>query len=105
MNVEDTTQLSKRKRTKGNISHKTGKILLKAFDYPPLALFAKRCCRMATCIVDMYPENPHFAWDTFSAELKRLSDEGRGHDMLEALKEIAQDGDKKDDLIRFVKFF
>jgi len=103
MNVEDTTQLSSRRRV-ANDHGRSRKILLSDFSYPPLAVFAKRCCRMATCIVNMYPESSCFAWETFSTELKRLSDEGRGQKMLCALKDIAEDGDKKDELIRFVSF-
>jgi len=104
MNIEETTQISKRRPKMASSSGATRKILKTDFAYPPLALFAKRCCRMATCIIDMYPENPHFSWKTFSNELERLTDEGRGTDMLEALMAIADNGDKKDELIRFVNF-
>ena len=104
MVVEDTTQPLKR-----NHKHKfrgTGnKILLGDFAYPPLALFAKRCCRMATCVVDMFPENAFFAWDTFTDQFQQVVDEGRGKEMIEALKVVVDDGDKKDELIRFVRFF
>ena len=104
MVVEDTTQPLKR-----NHKHKfqgTGnKILLSDFAYPPLALFAKQCCQMATCIVDMFPENAFFAWNTFTDQFQQVVDEGRGKEMIEALKVVVDDGDKKDELIHFVRFF
>jgi len=59
---------------------------------------------MATCLIDMFPEDPHFAWTTFSAELKKIVDEGKGKNLLEALTAIAEDGEKKDELIRFVSY-
>ena len=60
---------------------------------------------MATCVVDMFPENAFFAWDTFTDQFQQVVDEGRGKEMIEALKVVVDNGDKKDELIRFVRFF
>jgi hypothetical protein len=57
---------------------------------------------MATCTVNMFPEDPFFCWEVFDAELAKLLKEGRGDDMIAALTTIAADGQKRDDLVHFV---
>jgi hypothetical protein len=80
------------------------KIVQEDFDYPPVAILAKRCARMATCIIEMFPEEPLFAWELFSNEIAKHAQEGRGDEMVKALSAIAADGNKRDELIRFVSF-
>lgn len=78
------------------------KIVLGDFSHPKVALLGKRCTRMATCVIDMFPESAMFAWETFSKEIKRLQSEGRGQSYIDALADISNDCDKREDLLRFV---
>lgn len=98
--VEDVTSSfkSKQRKRNGNCS----KALASDFSNPRLAVFAKRCTRMATCIVDMCPQDPLFSWPTFTEEIERLVNEGRGQDFVEALANISEDPNLRDHLVRFV---
>ena len=78
------------------------KILVSDFEDQKLAIFAKRCARMATCIVHMCPENSLFCWPTFTQELERLGNEGRADQLLKSLAMINKDLEVRDQLVRFV---
>jgi hypothetical protein len=54
---------------------------------------------MATCLINMFPENAQFAWDTFTEELKMLSDE----DMVAALSAISKNARQRQKLLTFVR--
>lgn len=82
---------------------KSDKVLLSEFENPKLALFAKCCTRLATCSVNMCPEDALFSWPTFTEEFERLMMEGRCPDFVGSLDKInAGDGEQRDKLVRFV---
>ncbi|KIK61444.1 hypothetical protein GYMLUDRAFT_243620 [Collybiopsis luxurians FD-317 M1] len=87
--IEDITELQKATKCPTG-SHK---VLLADFPFPK-----------ATCMIDMYPDNALFAWDTFSNEVQRLADEGRGKHYIEALAIISKDVDKREELIKFMNY-
>ncbi|KAF5361222.1 hypothetical protein D9757_013234 [Collybiopsis confluens] len=100
--TQDVTQnISPKKLKQGAGSQK---ILKTDFEYIPLALFAKRCTRLATCIINMFPEDPNFAVDLFSSELVRLSEEGRGDEMIAALDKVSKNVCTRDRLLRFMSY-
>lgn len=80
----------------------TSKVLISSFSSPKLAIFAKRCTRMATCIVNMCPEDPLFSWSTLKEEMKRLVEEGRGEEFVKDLAEINKDPNLSNRLVHFV---
>lgn len=79
------------------------KIVLGDFSHPKVALLAKRCTRMATCVIDMFPDSPMFAWDMFSAEIKCMHSDGSGNSYIDGLAQMSGDADRRDDLLRFVR--
>ena len=81
------------------------KALVADFDDPQLAIFAKRCARMATCLVNMCPEDPLFGWPTLTEEMERLVSEGRGDEFLQSLDKMKALPKARDQLIRFVGKF
>jgi hypothetical protein len=101
MCVEDVTQARKTKRARRRACGSV-KVVQDDFEVPQLALFAKRCVRMATCIDVMYSDNPLFAWPIFSQELTRLSEHGRGDELVAALAAMEGKGLEKDNLVKFV---
>lgn len=88
--------------TNVNKERNSGKVLLSEFDNRKLALFAKRCARAATCLVSMCPEDPLFSWPTFTEEFEALVTEGRRPDFVVSLKQINDDPEHRDKLVRFV---
>ena len=100
--VEDVTPGFKSKQKTGKRANGTSKVLLSSFSKPKLAIFAKRCTRMATCIVNMCPEDPLFSWSTLKEEIERLVEEGRGEEFVKDLAEIDTDRSLSDRLVRFV---
>lgn len=60
---------------------------------------------MATCVVDMFPDNAMFAFDMFFDQVKELQAEGRASHYIAALDCINADPEKRDDLVRFVMVF
>jgi hypothetical protein len=76
------------------------KVLLNEFKNRKLAVFAKRCTRMAVCLVDMCPEDPLFSWPTLTEEMERLVSEGRGKDFIDSLSKM-EEAEDRDRLVRF----
>jgi hypothetical protein len=100
--IEDVTPDLMSKRTKGKNGNGASKVLVSDFNNPKLAIFAKRCARMATCIVNMCPGDPHFSWPTLKEEVERLVQEGRGDEFINDLAEMSKDVKLRDQLVRFV---
>lgn len=50
----------------------------------------------------MCPEDPLFSWPTFTEEFEGLVREGRRPDFVSSLKQINDDPDRMDRLVRFV---
>lgn len=100
--IEDLTPKVKtlKKRNDSN-----SKVKLSEFLDAKLPLFAKRCARMATCIVDLCPEEKLFSWPVFTEEIHRLGEEGRADSFLEYLDEIKEDPDTRDRFLTFVSDF
>lgn len=98
--VQDITSLGA--TLKVNKERNSGKVLLSKFDNRKLALIAKRCARAATCLVSMCPEDPLFSWPIFTEEFEELVREGRRPDFVASLKQINDDPEHRDKLIRFV---
>ncbi|KIK49781.1 hypothetical protein GYMLUDRAFT_253574 [Collybiopsis luxurians FD-317 M1] len=96
MTVEDVTPHAGPKKVKSNLSNK---VLLSEFADPKLALFAKRCARAATCIINMCPEDPSFCMPVFLEEMDRLRAEGRAEQLLESLAKIDKDPDTRDPIV------
>ena len=65
----------------------SSKILLSMFRDHRLATFAKCCTRVATCLVNMCPEDKMFSWPTFIEEIG-IVDEGKGDKFVASLAEI-----------------
>lgn len=78
------------------------KVLLSDFENQKLALFAKRCAQVATCLITMCPEDPLFSWPTFTEEIEVLVKEGRCPDFVASLEQINSDPESRDKLVRFV---
>lgn len=98
--VEDVTsqhQLKHESQTRSG-----DKVRLSDFQQRALPLFARRCVRMATCIIHMCPEDPLFAWPIFMEEMEQLVSDGGGDDMVSYLAEINKSIDARDQLVRFV---
>lgn len=89
-------------KKKGKTGNSANKVLVSDFSNPKLAIFAKRCARMATCIVDMCPQDTLFSWPTLKEEMERLVEEGRGDEFIKDLAEINKDPNLRDRLVRFV---
>lgn len=87
---------------KGKKDKRSDKVLLSEFENPKLALFAKCCARLATCLVTMCPEDALFSWPTFTEEFERLVKEGRRPDFVASLEKINDDSEHRDKLVRFV---
>ncbi|KAF5374552.1 hypothetical protein D9757_012416 [Collybiopsis confluens] len=103
MIVEDVTgpEKKKQKRHKGA----NEKILQNDFENPELARFAKRCARMGTCILNMYPHRDcMFAWKLFSSELHKLAEDGSNEDLLESFLALSADGGERKKLITFMNY-
>jgi hypothetical protein len=105
--IEDLTpkvKTFKKRKDSSEDSHKdsNSKVKLSEFLDAKLPLFAKRCARMATCIVDLCPEEKLFSWPVFTEEIHRLGEEGRADSFLEYLDEIKEDPDTRDRFLTFV---
>ena len=102
--VEDVTPLSKVTQKAQRKGSSSNKVLTSDFENSELAILAKRCARMATCVVNMCPQDPLFSWPIFTEEIKRLVlvDQGRGDALVTSLAEINKDPEAKDQLVRFV---
>ncbi|KIK52322.1 hypothetical protein GYMLUDRAFT_251359 [Collybiopsis luxurians FD-317 M1] len=98
--VEDVIKIAKKKT--GRKSSGSNKALLSKFNNKELALLAKQCVQKVTCIINMYPDNVHFAFPTFSEEIKCLLAEGQGGEYLADLNEIAQDAVTRDEFVDFL---
>lgn len=98
--VNEVTQPALQKQSQHRITSR--KILLSDFHFPKVALLAKRCTRMACCILDMFPEDPTVAWALFSSEIKKMAEHDSGNAYVMALAAIKEDVNKRDELIRFV---
>lgn len=100
--IQDITTSSSSSTPKINKGGKSLKALLSEFENRKLALFAKRCVRAATCLVTMCPEDPLFGWPIFTEEVEGLVKEGRCPDFVASLKQINNDPECRDKLVRFV---
>lgn len=100
--VEDVNLPNSQRSKSGKDRGLSSKVLLSEFANPKLARLAKRCARMATCTVNMCPEDPLFSWPTFTDEIERLVKEGRGSDLVESLKTVNDDPEGRDKLVKFV---
>jgi hypothetical protein len=100
--VDDVTTSSNSKSKSEKGGSRAQKILVSDFENTKLAVFAKRCARMATCIDNMCPEDNLFAWPIFTEEMERLNNEGRADQFLASLAEINEDPNVRDNLVRFV---
>jgi hypothetical protein len=98
--VEEVTSRAKLSRRKSN-TH-TQKVLESHFKNQKLAKLAKQCTRMATCVVNLCPEDSLFCWPIFEDEVKRFEEEGRAKGFLESLAEINGNPDARDQLLRLV---
>ena len=78
------------------------KTLLANFKDQKLPLFAKRCVREAICLVNMFPEDSLFAWETFHCEIGQLVADSEGEELLEALAAIRPHAHTRNELVRFV---
>ncbi|KAF5366097.1 hypothetical protein D9757_012690 [Collybiopsis confluens] len=97
MPMKDVTKRQKKRPIKQRRGRKP-KVLLKEFDNEDLALLAKRCARMGTCILSMFPDSKLFAWGLFSETLKTMAAEGSADDM------ISSDTNKRKDLVTFMSY-
>ena len=100
--VEDVTPLSKVTQKAQRKGSSSNKVLTSDFENSKLAILAKCCAQMATCVVNMYPQDPLFSWPIFMEEIKRLVDQGRGDALVTSLAEINKDPEVKNQLVRFV---
>ena len=96
------TTTSKSQQMSEKRERSTNKVLVMDFKNHKLAIFAKHCTQMATCIVNMCPDDPLFSWPVFTEEIERLVDKGRGDNFVASLEEINRDLESRDRLIRFV---
>ncbi|KIK60607.1 hypothetical protein GYMLUDRAFT_244179 [Collybiopsis luxurians FD-317 M1] len=101
--VEDITP-SHSKQTQHSRGRGSCKILVSDFKDPKLAIFAKRCVRLATCTVQMCPDDPLFSWPTFTEEMEMLGNEGRADRFLQSLAEINKNIDVRDQFLRFMGY-
>ncbi|KAE9397018.1 hypothetical protein BT96DRAFT_941261 [Gymnopus androsaceus JB14] len=99
--VEDVNLPNSQRSKSGKDRVLSSKVLLSEFANPKLARLAKCCARMATCTVNMCPEDPLFSWPTFTNKIERLVKEGRGSDLVESLKIVNDDPERKDKLVKF----
>ncbi|KAF5358721.1 hypothetical protein D9757_013035 [Collybiopsis confluens] len=102
--VKDITKRGKRRSSRRRQGGKKPKVLLKEFDNDDLPLLAKRCARMGTCIINMFPDNKLFAWALFSDKLREMAAEGAADDMVRYLKEISSNSNKRKDLVTFMSY-
>lgn len=101
MMVRDVTTRKTRKPAKQKQTRKADKVLVTDFKVEELALLAKRCARMATCTINMFPDNKLFAWGLFSDTLKVMAADGSADDMARYLLKITRTP-KRQQLITFV---
>ncbi|KAF5380310.1 hypothetical protein D9757_007981 [Collybiopsis confluens] len=101
LRVEDVpSKAQSQKKVKGG----SQKILVSDFSNRKLAVFAKRCARAATCVVNMFPEDPTFCWEILTEEIQLLAAEGRAESFLESLQEISYNVDERDLFLRFMSY-
>lgn len=100
MIVEDITKPAKNQRRLSQ--KKPPKVLLSDLEDPVLAQFAKRCARMATCVVDMFPSDSFFAWDLFSAQVDKMEEEGMGNNMGASLDALSENQLERIKLVKYV---
>ncbi|KAJ3727854.1 hypothetical protein C8R42DRAFT_638949 [Lentinula raphanica] len=90
--------------SKTHQSH-SSKIRASDFDNPRLAIFAKRTTRMATCLVNLCPEDSTFMWSMFKEELAKLIAERRGVGYLSSLRKIESNPETLDEFRKFMVLF
>ncbi|KAF5343200.1 hypothetical protein D9757_015000 [Collybiopsis confluens] len=102
--VEDVTKIRRKPTTQKR--GRREKVVIKDFQNEELALLAKRCARMATCTINMFPDNKLFAWDLFSRTLKSMAAEGNAIEMVKYLHKITlgKDSHKRQDLVTFMNY-
>lgn len=102
LNVLDITEHSESNLKSEKKRSSSNKVLLSNFKSPRLALFAKRCARMATCMINLCPDDKLFCWPVFKEEIDRLASEGRGDALVATLAEVNKEPEMRDQLLHFV---
>ncbi|KAF5345722.1 hypothetical protein D9757_014963 [Collybiopsis confluens] len=103
MNIDDVTTPVAATNSRRVRARKT-KILETDFPDPRLPRFAKRCTRMATCILDLFPTDRMFSWQLFSDELQKIISDGLGDDLSEALLAVSRNSLLRTNLVTYMNY-
>ncbi|KAF5388791.1 hypothetical protein D9757_005570 [Collybiopsis confluens] len=103
MNIDDVTTPVAATNSRRVRARKT-KILETDFPDPRLPRFAKRCTRMATCILDLFPTDRMFSWQLFSDELQKIISDGLGDDLSDALLAVSRNSLLRTNLVTYMNY-